>query len=309
MSGERKPLDVFAIVLMIVLCICWGLQHVAIKIGAQGISTTMQIALRSTLAGMLVLCTLWLQGEKFSGSAKWFWPGILAGICFTSEFLCVSVGLTYTSASHMVLFLYAAPIFTSLGLHCLLPSERLSHIQFFGVGVSFVGIALAFAPAFEQTANQSTSMLFGDLMGMLGGLFWAATTIIIRKSSLSRAPARLTVLYQHAVCSILLLPIAWVKTPIEVSVVPAAAWGSLLFQTIVICFASYLAWFWMLRRYIANRLSVFSFLTPIFGVVFGVLLLNDNIKPIFMLGTLLVIAGIIIVNLKGLSQNLEKNSS
>jgi drug/metabolite transporter (DMT)-like permease len=62
--------------------------------------------------------------------------------------------------------------------------------------------------------------------------------------------------------------------------------------------ASYLAWFWVLRTYLATRVSVFSFLTPLFGVGFGILLLNESVSTAFLMGAVLVLAGIVMVNVK-----------
>jgi drug/metabolite transporter (DMT)-like permease len=78
----------------------------------------------------------------------------------------------------------------------------------------------------------------------------------------------------------------------------AVAVGSLLFQSVVVAFASYLAWFWLLTRYLAGRLAVFSFLTPLFGVLFGVLLLGEPLSLRFVLAAVAVGAGIALVNLR-----------
>ena len=72
----------------------------------------------------------------------------------------------------------------------------------------------------------------------------------------------------------------------------------LFFLAFVVAFLSYLVWFWMLRKYLASRLSVFSFLTPVFGVGFGVLLLDDPLDPRFVAGALLVMAGVVMVNFR-----------
>jgi drug/metabolite transporter (DMT)-like permease len=72
--------------------------------------------------------------------------------------------------------------------------------------------------------------------------------------------------------------------------------ASLVFQTVVVSFISFLTWFWLLRNYLASRLGVFSFMTPVFGVVLGVLLLNEPIEARFVIGTGMVLCGIFIVS-------------
>jgi drug/metabolite transporter (DMT)-like permease len=72
--------------------------------------------------------------------------------------------------------------------------------------------------------------------------------------------------------------------------------ASLAFHVLVVSFASFLVWFWLLRKYLASRLGVFSFLTPLFGIVFGAWLLNEPIEASFLLGALPVLLGIILVS-------------
>ena len=67
-------------------------------------------------------------------------------------------------------------------------------------------------------------------------------------------------------------------------------------RTVIVSFLSFLVWFWLLRQYMASRLGVFSFLTPLFGILLGAWLLNEPIEPNFALGALLVLAGIVLVS-------------
>ena len=58
---------------------------------------------------------------------------------------------------------------------------------------------------------------------------------------------------------------------------------SVSFQAVAVALTSYLAWFWLLRRYLASRLSILSFMTPLFGVSFGVLFLDEPLDAAFVL--------------------------
>ena len=279
---------------MLVLCICWGLQQVAIKLAAPSMGTVLQTGVRSLLAAMLVGGLMLWRGASFSVRDGTFWSGVGAGVLFAAEFACIALALTLTSASHVVVFLYTAPIFTVLGLHWLVPGERLRRAQWSGILLAFLGIALAFSSGFDGSA--SPDRLFGDALGILGAIMWAATTILIRCSSLSEAAPTRTLLYQLGVSAMLLLPLAGAMGQMGQVSMSGLAWTSLLFQTVVVTFASYLAWFWILRNYLASRVSVFSFLTPLFGVAFGVLILHEVVGARFLVGALLVLAGIILVN-------------
>ncbi|GAB3541925.1 DMT family transporter [Noviherbaspirillum agri] len=296
---ERKPLDAVAISVMLVLCVLWGLQQVAVKLAAPGMAPVMQIGLRSAIAAILVCCLMWWRGERLSTRAGIFSAGIATGVLFSLEFLCVAIGLQYTTASHMSVFLYTAPIFTVLGLHWSISGERLGMLQWSGVIAAFAGVAVAFSNGFAEGSRAWADMLIGDALGVLGGIFWAATTVLIRRSALSEAPPATTLLYQLGTCGVLLLGIALATGQAYQVSMTGIVWASLFFQAVIVAFISFLLWFWLLRQYLASRLSVFSFLTPMFGVGFGVLLLGDPLDPRFVLGAALVMIGVVMVNLRG----------
>jgi len=279
---------------MLLLCAVWGIQQVVIKVAAPDLPAILQVGLRSGISALLVAATLRLRGEKLAGQGNTLVPGLLAGALFAVEFLFVAEGLRYTDASHMSVFLYTAPVFTALGLHLRAPTERLSGRQWLGVAISFAGIALAFAGGWLR-AELRAGMLLGDLLGVLAGAAWGATTVVVRTSRLSEAPAGLTLLYQLA-SGFVLLTLAGLATGQagKVTMTPVA-WASLLFQGVVVSFASYLAWFALLRRYLASHLAVLSFLTPLFGVSAGALFLGERLDPLFLAGAALVLAGIGVV--------------
>jgi drug/metabolite transporter (DMT)-like permease len=295
MTAERRPVDGPATGLMVVLCALWGLQQVAIKVAAPDVAPVMQVALRSGLSAALVALWALLRRQPLPLLGPRLRPGLLAGVLFAGEFLFVAEGLRHTSASHMAVFLYTSPVFTALGLHLTVRAERLGRLQWVGIGVAFAGIALAFGGGLLGGGLGGGAIL-GDLLGVLAGAAWGATTVVVRRSALSEASPAQTLLYQLLVgCALLLAAAALTGQLGRVALTPVA-WGSLLFQGVVVSFASYLAWFWLLRRYLATRLSVFSFMTPLFGVTFGVLLLGEPLTPAFGGGALLVLLGITLVS-------------
>lgn len=292
----RQTLDTRAITLMLVLCAIWGLQQVVLKATAHDIAPLMQIALRSGGAALLVGLVMWWRKEPMNLHDGTLRPGLLVGVLFALEFLLVAEGLRHTSASHMVVFLYTAPMFAALGLAWRLPEERLSGLQWLGIALAFGGIVFTFlgrAPAAGSASGDD--MLWGDMLGLLGGVAWAATTVVVRSSSLSKAPATQTLLYQLIGAFVLLLAGAFATGQARFNPTPQA-WASLAFHTLVVSFASFLVWFWLLRSYLASRLGVFSFLTPLFGIVFGVWLLGEPMELRFLVGAVPVLAGIVLVS-------------
>lgn len=298
MNATRSPIDGFAAGTMLLLCAIWGAQQVAIKLAAHDVVPVVQVTVRSGLSALLVASLeAWRRG-RIPLRMRNVRPGLLAGALFGLEFLLIAEGLRNTSASHVVVFLYTAPVFTALGLHLLLPAERLRRHQALGVAVAFGGMTLAFLGG-TTGGTLTPAALWGDLCAVLAGAAWGATTVVIRTSSLSEAPATETLLYQLA-GGFVLLSAACLAMRAGPALLTPVSVGSLLFQAVVVSFASYLTWFWLLRRYLATRLSVFSFLTPIFGVAAGVMVLGDPVTPAFGAGAALVLAGITIVSGPGL---------
>ncbi|HXF18470.1 MAG TPA: DMT family transporter, partial [Burkholderiales bacterium] len=189
---HRKPLDSVALSTMVLCCFVWGFTNVVIKFAASDISPVMQGGLRSVLATALIVSWARMRHIPLFQSDGTFRAGLVAGALFAGEFLFVYAGLAHTGASRMVVFLYTAPCLTALGLHWCVPGERLHSVQWFGVLLAFGGIVAAFGDGFAS----SPASLLGDAFGVLGGIFWAATTVWIRATGLTRISAAKVLFYQ-----------------------------------------------------------------------------------------------------------------
>jgi drug/metabolite transporter (DMT)-like permease len=291
----RRPPDATAVAAMLVLCALWGFQQVAIKLAAHGVSLVMQGAIRSAIAAALVLAWAGFRRIRLFERDGTLVPGVLAGLLFGGEFAMIYAGLAHTTASRMVVFIYLAPPLTALGLALFVPGEKLGAVQWLGIGVAFGGIAFAFREGLDA---QGRSTLAGDALGAAAALGWAATTVLIRATRLARVTATKTLLYQLGVSAAVLPPVSLaLGEPGIVQLTPAAV-ASLAYQSIVVAFASYLTWFWLLTRYLASRLAVFSFAAPLFGVAFGHFVLGEPLTPAFVAAALMVGAGIALVNVR-----------
>ncbi len=295
MNPQRRHLDLFAVSILLILCLGWGFQQIAIKLAANDIAPTLQIGLRSAFAAtVLLLLMLRSEGLKLfsDGTLK---AGMLAGLMFGVEFLFVGEGLVHTSASHMVVFLYTSPIFTALGMHFIHPDERLSHSQWSGIALAFIGVCIAFL----GSGNGEGTSLLGDAYALAAGATWGLTTVVIRGSKLSEAPAVKTLFYQMAVAALLLIGAACLMGNGAMNWTPETT-VNMAFQAVLIALASYLTWFWLLKRYLASRMATFVFITPLLGVVFGVLILDEVLTANFVAGGSLVLLGIFLVSAKDL---------
>lgn len=286
-------LDGMAMAAMLVLCASWGVQQVAIKVANAGISPLLQAGLRSVIA--LLLLWLWSAARAIPLSRRdgTLVPGVLAGFLFAGEFALIYWGLSYTSASRSVIFLYTAPLMIALGAHLFVPGERMRASQWLGLACAFAGILAAYADGLRLPTRRE---LVGDTLVLGAALLWAATTLLIKTSALARVSATKTLFYQLGV-SALALPLASLARGEPGFVrIDALILACLLYQGVLVAFASYLMWFWLVTRYPAGRLSAFAFLTPLFGVAAGTALLGERVTGALLAALLLVAAGIYLVN-------------
>lgn len=293
MKYRKNHLDGLAIGLLLCCFAFWGFQQVLVKATLGEVAPVFQAALR--LVGAAVLLLLWC---RYRGIGLWqadgsLRAGLLAGALFALEFVFLFVGLQYTSASRLTLFLYTSPLWVALTLHFLVPAERLRPLQWAGLVCAFLGVAWALkAPADTQYPQQ----WLGDGMGLLAGLLWGLTTVVIRASSLTRIAPEKLLFYQLGVSSLLLPCISWGLNESWSLHLSVFAWGSLVLQAVVGAFLSYLVWMWILGRYPATKVSVFTFLTPVFALIAGALWLSEPVSPA-LVGALLVVGlGIGLVN-------------
>jgi drug/metabolite transporter (DMT)-like permease len=292
-SSVGRPLDAAAVALVLVLCVSWGFNQVAVKLALPEIPPFIQAAFRSTFGAFLLLIWARARGVRLTEPDGTLLPGISAGLLFALEFLLIYRGLVLTSASRASLFIYTAPFFVVIGARWFLPGDRFSRSQWLGLILSFAGMVVAFgAPA--PGANMHT--LIGDVMLLLAGAAWGATTLVIKASSLVRAPYEKTLLYQLIVSAPVLALCAQLLGERVVDPPSALALGSLAYQTLWVVGVTYLAWFALIQRYSASRLSAFTFLTPLLGVAAGHLVLGDPITPGFALAVTLVVVGLVLVN-------------
>jgi drug/metabolite transporter (DMT)-like permease len=274
------------------LCLSWGFNNVSIKLAIHDIPPLTQSAARSLIAAVIVYTWTQIRGVPMFKRDGTLWPGILAGVLFALEFLFIYRGLAWTTATRGTLFLYLAPFFVVIGSRWLVPGDRFGVSQWLGLILSFVGIVIAFG--LPTPATGSYQML-GDLMLVGGGAAWAATTLIIKASSLNRISAEKTLLYQLVVSAPLLALGALIFGE-HIDAAPSPVALGAFAYTILVVSLTFAMWFALIVRYSAARLSVFTFLAPLFGVAAGHFILGDPLTPPFALAVVLVALGILLVN-------------
>ena len=296
---RRPHLDATAIAVLVFLTSLWGLQQVSVKVTIQeGLSPSLQAALRSLGAAVCVF--LWIaategrQAVRALVARHTLLPGLGVAVVFGLEFIVLFRGLQLTTASRGVVFLHSAPFFVAFGLHLLVPGERMRPVQFAGLVIAFLGMGAAFA----ESLLAGGGSLEGDLLCLAGGALWATTTLCVKASRALSTAAPATILWlQLAGSAPLLFLAAWWQGEIPpLPQVSPLGWLGLFYQTVIIAFASYLMWFRMILTYPAGRVSGFTFLSPLFGIVFGWLLMGDALSWGLLAGVIAIVLGMRMVN-------------
>jgi drug/metabolite transporter (DMT)-like permease len=287
-----RPLSAGAIALMLMLCLSWGFNQIAVKLVLPDVPPMLQALTRSAGALPVLLFIGWMRGVKFFERDGTLWAGLSAGLIFGIEFVLIYRGLLLTSASRAVVFLYTAPFFVALGSYLFL-GERLRGSQWGGLALCFAGVALAIG---VPQANVDANVLLGDLLIVGGGAMWAVTTLLVKATALIKAPAEKGLGYQVALSIPILGFAAWISGE-RITHVPGLLSLTLMaYQAIWVVGLTFLLWFVLVKTYSASKLSAFTFITPLFGVVASYFILHDTLTLAFGAAALLVIAGLYLVN-------------
>lgn len=291
---HKDHIDTFGVILLIILSALMGVNQVFVKIINVGLHPVFQAGLRSACSFIPVLCYALIMKKQLTIRDGSFWPGMLAGVFFGTEFLLLFQGLDYTTVSRASIFFYTMPFWTAIGAHFLIPGERLTVIRVTGLLLAICGVVLAL---FNKQSSAGAQAIVGDLFCLLAATLWSGIVIVTRTTRMSKSCPEMQLLYQLAVSSIILLIVA----PTFGDMVRDLNFTIIILfsiQVLVIGCFGFLAWFWVLSIYPASNMASFSFLSPVFGVIFGWLILDETIDKTIIIALVLVSLGVILINRK-----------
>src|SRR5690606_9588095 len=231
MPSERKTrLDSLALTLLVLCCALWGFQQILITFALTDVPPMWQSGMRFWGAARRLGLWCGARGVPLFQRDGTLMGGLLAGLLFSAEFLCIYLGLQLTSASRLTVFLYTSPFVVTILLPRVVPREGLRRVQWLGLLIAFAAVATAFSEGFFSGAPVAGQWR-GDLLPLGAGLFWGLTTLTIRASGLSTASAEKTLFYRVAAAALVspLLSLAMGESwGLSYS---AMAWGSIALQT------------------------------------------------------------------------------
>ena len=292
---KNRPVDFLAASFLIIFSILLGLNQVMVKLVNEGMHPVFQVALRSTFAIFPILIYCYILKKKIIINNGSLIPGIIAGILFAIEFIFLFTALDYSTVTRVSLIFYTMPVWLTLAAHFLIENDKLNLNKMLGLIIALVGLFLA---VYEPTTGYDTSQFYGDAYSFLASLCWATIAIMLKTTRLSNATPETQLLYQLVVSGIILLPLSmqlndYVRN-IDLDLILIFS-----FQVIVIMCMGFIGWLWIMSRYSASSTSSFAFLTPIFGVLFGWLIMDDPINEQIYLSLFFTCLGIYLINKRG----------
>jgi drug/metabolite transporter (DMT)-like permease len=290
--SSPNSIDRTAVLAMVVLCASWGFQQICVKLALPELPPIAQAAIRSIGASALVGLWAWWMRRDLRLDDGTLWPGILCGLIFGAEFVLLFLSLALTEAGRVVMLLYTAPFVVAIGARFLPVPERLTLDRWAGIAVAFAGVAILLSPG----GTLSASSLVGDLMALGAGILWGLTTLIIKATKLRATEPAKVLLYQLAVSAAAMTVTSFAAGEVWRVPVTALTWSVIVYQVVWVTTITYLIWFWLVSRYPPARLSVLSFLSPVFGVAFGHWFLGETLTGPLLLSLVMVTAGIVLVN-------------
>jgi drug/metabolite transporter (DMT)-like permease len=293
-TSQSKPyLDLKGILTMMVVTLIWAFNYTAVKYSNEGVSPVFASALRSLIAAICGVIYCVRRGEKLFHTDIMLFHGFIVGLLFGLEFACIYFGLLYTDAGRSVVFVYLSPFVVTIGAHFFLRGDRLTLLKMLGLVLAFAGIFVVFQG--KPKAAKST-MLLGDILQMAAAVFWGATTVYIKKFMAEKIHPINTFLYQLVFSIPILLIVSLILESRWIYRIDLTIVASLFYQSVINAFISLVIWFKLIHEYSVSRLTAFTFFTPIFGVLFGIVLLGEEFTRSLMVGLPLVCLGIFIVN-------------
>ena len=291
MSMERKTqMDMIGAVALIAIALNFGLNQVVVKVSTGGFQPVFMAALRSAGAAVVLLIWMRARGVSVRLPRASIVGGVIAGVLFAVEFQFLFIALDMTTVSRASIIFYSMPVWLAVAVHILLPSERLSGIRLIGLGLAMGGVALALV---DRESGQAS--LAGDVLALLAAFCWAGIALCVRITPLSEVPAEQQLLWQLLISAPVLLMMALFFGELvrDLTVLHVAG---LIYQILAIATFGFLAWFWMMKIYPAASVASFSFLSPVFSVLLGWVLLGEEIGATIWLALAMVAAGLLLIN-------------
>jgi drug/metabolite transporter (DMT)-like permease len=288
-TGETRSLDLFGAATILTLSVIWGLNPIVFKTALAEVGPQSLSGIRCAIGCLCILAYAWVTKRAIFRVDGTEILGLLLGLIYVAQHFALFESLRWITLSHSAVFLYTAPLVVAFGTTFLSRNERLRPLQWMGLFLAFLGVVGEFSRGW------GVSYPAGDAMALLAALLWAASTLLIKGTQLSRIEPVKTVFYQTATAAIICPFAAWAQGEGAPTGLSVSTYAALIWQGVGIVGVTYAIWIWLLGRYPAAQLSAFGFVTPLTGVAVATLFVGEPLTDNLVVAAALVIAGLVLV--------------
>ena len=280
----------------VLLGLIWGSSFAWIKIALEEIPPATLVAWRMTLGavGMVALLVVFRIAMPRT-VREWLPLVVLGAVNAAIPIFLISWGEQFVDSGTAAVLNSLVPIFSLIIAGVALRTEPVTALRVGGLVLGFLGAALLASRELELRADSSG--LIGALAVVLAAVSYAAG------ASYSRYRIGRTHRYVVAGGTLIFAALdMWVLAliadggvivPTGAATILAVAWLGILGS-----FLAYVLYFFLIEHLGATLASMVTYMFPVVGVAIGVLLLNERLDPRLLIGTVLVVMGIIIVGLR-----------
>jgi len=289
---ERKDrIDLFGALALSGFSLFLAFNQIVIKWVNAGLQPIFFAGIRSAIAWAVLWLWMTHGGRRPRLGRDMALPGIGIGLVFSVEFLLLFLALDLTTVTRTAILLNSMPVWMTVGAHFLLPGERITPLKAAGLVSAYAGVAIALT----ERADTGQAGLVGDLCAVGAAISWAGLALIARGTRLRTLAPEMQLYWQVVVSVPVLLAAAPFFGPLIRDFAPVHLLG-VLFQGVIVVALGFVFWLRLLAIYPAAGVASFAFLSPVFGVTLGWLLLSEPVGPRLVLAAGLVAIGIVLIN-------------
>lgn len=290
---DKRQMDMFGTVSLVGFSAVLGINQVVIKLVNEGLQPVYFAGLRSLGAAICLGLFMWAMGRAPRIRPGTWGVGLCIGTLFGLEFLFLFIALDLTTVVRVGVIFYSMPVWLAIASHFVLPGDRMSGLKAVGLALAFIGVVIAIVS--RSVAGVSGGSLIGDLCALAAAMGWASTALMAKASKLRHETPEMQLMWQVAVSAPILLLASVFFGPFVRDFQPVLHLSGMAFQ-IGLVSIGFVFWLWLLSIYPASGVASFSFLGPVFGVLFGWLLLGEPVGLPVWIALVFVAAGLVLIN-------------
>lgn len=282
--------------LLLLMAAIWGVNYSAVKYGSR-LLTPLTFTWARVLLAMLTLAAVALWQRRARPASRDVLALLGLGVLGNGVYqLCFVFGVSRTRVADAVLIVAAAPAFIAI-ISRVRGVERVRRRSLAGIALTIVGVGIVMLGS--ATAARAGGTLLGTALVFTGVLCWAAFTVGIQPLTHRVDPVQLNAVTMAGGMVPLLLLTPFALASPAIARAPVAAWGCLVYSSIVSLGVAYLIWYRGIRVLGPTRTSVYANLQPIVAIAVGWMVLAERPTAWQVVGTATILGGIFLTRLSG----------